>query len=284
MHGLNLTESWPGVCIFADYHLLIPANGLDVLADVKALFEYILTLPISHNEIFIAGFSGGAYPMRLAAVVAAEESKKSNPRFRVLGGVSYCGMGGDFLHDYWLTPRNYTDAEGEWASNPENRERMVLEVGVWRDGDECSNALGAQIVGKPHRECIWRGFHVNGSLNDAISGAPGVSNHLGKLSHSHRLAALPPDVMRAYPQAYFRSNASHVPPLLLVHGDSDTVVPFEESIETLNALEQGGGTAKLIRLTGANHSLNENQPVVDGVMEYDRQALEWMLGLVEAVN
>ncbi len=47
------------------------------------------------------------------------------------------------------------------------------------------------------------------------------------------------------------------PPLLLVHGDADPVVPFEQSELMLAALEEQGVEARLIRIVGAGHGAND---------------------------
>ena len=47
------------------------------------------------------------------------------------------------------------------------------------------------------------------------------------------------------------------PPLLLVHGDADPVVPFKQSGLMLAALEEHGVEARLIRIVGAGHGGND---------------------------
>jgi len=47
------------------------------------------------------------------------------------------------------------------------------------------------------------------------------------------------------------------PPLLLVHGDADLVVPFKQSELMLAALEEHGVEARLIRIAGAGHGGND---------------------------
>ncbi len=47
------------------------------------------------------------------------------------------------------------------------------------------------------------------------------------------------------------------PPLLLVHGDADQVVPFKQSELILAALEEQGVEARLIRIPGAGHGGND---------------------------
>ena len=56
--------------ISADYRLLVPATGKDILEDVGKLFEYIaLKLPqIDTSRVAVGGGSAGGYVARLAAL------------------------------------------------------------------------------------------------------------------------------------------------------------------------------------------------------------------------
>ncbi|ORX34260.1 Alpha/Beta hydrolase protein [Kockovaella imperatae] len=272
------TNNWPGVTIRADYRLLVPSSGLDILEDMKALFEFLVTLDIEHHQIFVAGFSGGGYPTRLAAIVGAEEAKKPNPRFRIIGAVSYCGMGGDVLDDHWVFSQE--DPEKQLG---DDRTRSEQATQAWQDGgEECSSSgWEVEYQGLPVRTHIWRTFHLNGSINDSYSGIQGLSDKLRELPHEQRLAAIPKEALTAYPQAYFAEDPSHLPPFLLIHGDQDNVVPFGESQNTYDTLKRAGHPVELWPLKGANHGLFEEQPVIDGVLEHDRKSLAWMLAIVK---
>ncbi len=43
------------------------------------------------------------------------------------------------------------------------------------------------------------------------------------------------------------------PPVLLLHGDSDTLVPPDQSIRFARALQDAGGTVSLVLVPGASH-------------------------------
>jgi acetyl esterase/lipase len=68
-----------------------------------------------------------------------------------------------------------------------------------------------------------------------------------------------PDLARA------ASPISHVhaaaPPMLLLHGDSDTMVPADQSIRFAQALREAGGTATLELVPGASHFWDGAQDV-----------------------
>jgi dipeptidyl aminopeptidase/acylaminoacyl peptidase len=54
----------------------------------------------------------------------------------------------------------------------------------------------------------------------------------------------------ASPIAYVSSDD---PPILLIHGDEDTTVPFEQSERFLDALEAAGVTSRLLPIPGGGH-------------------------------
>jgi acetyl esterase/lipase len=74
------------------------------------------------------------------------------------------------------------------------------------------------------------------------------------------------------------SPASHVsagdPPLLLVHGDRDAVVPIAQSEIMLEAYRQAGLEATLIEVSGAGHGLN---PLTAGVISPSAAVVEQLV-------
>ncbi|MFG2946386.1 alpha/beta hydrolase fold domain-containing protein [Streptomyces adustus] len=60
-----------------------------------------------------------------------------------------------------------------------------------------------------------------------------------------------PELAReASPITHVRADA---PPMLVVHGDSDTMVPYDQSTTFVSALIASGGTAELVLVPGAGH-------------------------------
>ncbi|HEV2689065.1 MAG TPA: alpha/beta hydrolase [Bryobacteraceae bacterium] len=55
---------------------------------------------------------------------------------------------------------------------------------------------------------------------------------------------------RLSPIAYVRRG---LPPVLAIHGDADTVVPYDQSVRLAKALKSAGSDAELITVAGANH-------------------------------
>ncbi|MCE9592087.1 MAG: alpha/beta hydrolase [Planctomycetes bacterium] len=71
------------------------------------------------------------------------------------------------------------------------------------------------------------------------------------------------------PRTYARRDA---PPMLIVHGKKDDIVPFEESAILYEALRDAGAPARLTLLPEANHSLHLHGPHED-VIAFFRETL-----------
>ena len=98
---------------------------------------------------------------------------------------------------------------------------------------------------------------------------PGAQNPAGRI----------PDALKLYRDV---SPIAHVSPaaapLLLLHGDADETVPFEQSELMAKAMQQAGAVAKLIRLPGGGHRFaleRANHPdwpdiFAEGIAWFDR--------------
>jgi acetyl esterase/lipase len=233
------------------------------VSDIEALFDYISTLDISLHRLVLAGFSGGAYPLRLGAVLAAKESKRPSPRFTVLGCISFVGMGGDFLLDYWLTPR---PLEGDQRPLKDQQEQAAAAVGRLAEGEEASDCPYTEGLSgyHPSRGAPWDLWRVAGTINDSITGQDGFSERLRQVEYSKRIDMIPPQFHPVYPQIYFRDNANLIPPFLLVHGEADPMVPHMETLTTKTSL---GDSAELISVPFGDHGLQNG-----GILEKSGQA------------
>lgn len=61
------------------------------------------------------------------------------------------------------------------------------------------------------------------------------------------------NVERLSPVSYIHKEQNY-PPFLLMHGDVDAIVPFEQSVFMYNKLRQCGKRADFYKVRGANHS------------------------------
>ena len=81
------------------------------------------------------------------------------------------------------------------------------------------------------------------------------------VSFMERLADQTPDDKRVYSAA---SPITHVskssPPVLLLHGDSDDLVPYQQSVAMEAALKAAGVAVKLVTIPGGEHGPNFGSP------------------------
>jgi acetyl esterase/lipase len=73
-----------------------------------------------------------------------------------------------------------------------------------------------------------------------------IPEQLGRMELARRLS----------PMTYVRK---HLPPVLAIHGDTDPVVPFDQSVRLTNALKSAGLDAELITVTGGQHGFPPDQ-------------------------
>jgi dienelactone hydrolase len=267
---------------------LVPSSGLDILADMKALFSYLLTLPIPHHQLFLAGFSGGGYPLRLAAVLAAEEKRRADPRFTVQGWVSFFGMGGDFLLDHWFTPRDTVTRQPLWPDGEPHKAEAwshILEEWYGTDTEYSDLPYTEGLDGHiPSRGRVWESLHGLACFNDALTSDRGLSERLAAHPYTERPATIPEPYRAIYPQLYFESGSDTLPltlsPCLLIHGDRDDVVPYEESLRTSSALKASGASVELMTIRGGDHNLCVDGAESPDALKAYEYAVTWMLGLV----
>jgi acetyl esterase/lipase len=66
------------------------------------------------------------------------------------------------------------------------------------------------------------------------------------------------DKVKAANPATYVSAEKECPPVLIIHGDSDRVVPFGQSIIIYNTLKKFGKQTELYKIPGADHGTNEH--------------------------
>ncbi|KAG5652256.1 hypothetical protein H0H81_005609 [Sphagnurus paluster] len=104
--------------ISADYQLLPPATGNDIVKDVQDLLEFMIsrdfkigsTFRVDPNAIAVAGSSAGG----LCAYLAAIHCKNPAPK----AVVSLYGMGADYLTPHYLTPKTKPFFRGREILDP----------------------------------------------------------------------------------------------------------------------------------------------------------------------
>ncbi|KAI5846258.1 alpha/beta-hydrolase [Morchella snyderi] len=210
-----LSNNWAFVS--ADYRLLLPSTGFDVLADIAALFSFLTTLPIiDTTRILVAGHSGGAYVARQAAI-------HGTPRPRALFSVS--GQGGELLNPAYFTPNPYVQKK---LLGPYKKYSTRDSPEVARKVPEIGSRLWLSIMAS-----------VTGTRLDYLTGKQGFSKVLlesyTRDSEVDLAALVPQDLKVLFPELMI---GKEFPPSFVLHGTGDKNVAMRESEKTVRELER----------------------------------------------
>ncbi|RPB27454.1 alpha/beta-hydrolase [Terfezia boudieri ATCC MYA-4762] len=261
----TLSRGW--AFISADYRLLIPSTGHEILRDVKSLFAFLadaegglnkelraLGCPhqIDSNRLYVGGSSAGAYPAFLAALFAQPKPK---------GFFSLYGVGGDLLSEFYL-PRLRSGFRSSPSPSPINSR----STSTTRAAAESANTVvttdlipGTNIPG--HRARIGgqlrAALHQSGTYLDILMGMPGLSEKLGQIpDHEGRCQYVAQCEKSRYlfPQIWIDRD---FPPSIVIHGDADAVVSIEESKRFVEKLQKGGVEVVFLVAEGKGHQFEE---------------------------
>jgi acetyl esterase/lipase len=244
------------------YRLLIPTNGHDIVQDVRNFYDYLAspaytqTLPENVRpdlgKIVVAGFSGGGYVSRLAAIELIESVKKGRRKgIECTGMVSYFGMGGDVFQPDWAENKNE-------KSDPMDEVEHLYKRKEISDSPYTPGLKGWE--NRVDRDMIWDWFRSNSG-----SGSVSRMNIIRQI--------VPEEHHPVIPQIWFEtpSNASSFPPSIYVHGTADDKVPYAESVLTVEQLRKAGKGSEeveFVTIDGVDHDLkvpgeSECRPEVD---------------------
>ncbi|EIN04832.1 alpha/beta-hydrolase [Punctularia strigosozonata HHB-11173 SS5] len=239
-----LKRKW--IFITADYRLLLPFNGHDILADIRALSSFLSSdafrnsLPsglVPSNSIFTAGASAGGY---MALQYALQASLKPKAVLNMFGL-------SDLLDDHYVHP------------HPDG---VPFFGGLNKSFDLDKLLHPPPSSGSPMRAPTYEcadGRHMTmiyviqeGVIPDYLTNRPGLSKTLGALpTKDARAHALDDEIRPLFPLLFVRE----LPPVVSVHGMADTAVPLAHS-ETLKALlDEAGIKNELIPVPDAEHGL-----------------------------
>jgi len=148
------------------------------------------------------------------------------------------------------------------------------KVGLWGDSSGAHLALlaGLEALGTEGNPCdvqaVVDWFGPTELLS--MSKYPSVFDHDSPHSPESKLVggAIQENKSRARaasPIEYVRPGA---PPILIMHGDADDVVPYEQSVEFFQALRQAGNHASMYRIKGAGHNAFTQQQTMDVVKAF----------------
>ena len=258
--------------ITADYRLLHPFTGLDQLEDALRLFHFLdhdfneklgqagVTMMLDVDKIAVVGESGGGYIARLAALHAV-------PRPAAL--VSYYGMGGDMLSDFWLSvhepqiiPRERVASFLETEPTRETGLPIFVQDGFYTDALRRTDAF------------TW--ISQNGIFLDYITGIRGLSGRLRTLPNDQRASMVPKSVQKALPELSVDASPLH-PPVLFVHSKNDIIVPLSDSLKTHRQLQEANISTEILLLDGVKHGLvNSDGSAVLGMESAEEEVFRFI--------
>ncbi|KAI0032783.1 Alpha/Beta hydrolase protein [Vararia minispora EC-137] len=262
--------------ISAEYRLIPPSTGHDILQDVTDVFAYVANTlnselssrgvlnQIDGARIAVAGTSSGGLCAYLAAAHAL-------PRPKCL--LSMYGMGGD-----WLNSHMYTIKREPFFMGYEILDRKSFAEFFHPACHSLSQISGSPLCYHPPdsaapgypanpRMQLGRVYIQEGVFIDYLTGlhSPSLSAMMRVLlqedctsmnadaSRAKMAAAIPESVRPLFPQL---NVSPDWPPCLLVHGELDSAVHADESRHIYDLLKKAGVSVELRVVEGAEHSFD----------------------------
>ncbi|KAH9054060.1 Alpha/Beta hydrolase protein [Lactarius deliciosus] len=253
--------------ISADYRLLPPSTGHDVLKDVVDLFAFLASTPslgsvlIDGTRLAVAGSSAGGMCAFLAAVHAT-------PRPRAV--LSLYGLGGDLFTPHFLVPKTAPFFLGYEILDPAQftafLPRTAQSTPTFHGRDSATPGLPSNP-----RMPLARLWLQLGTYLDYWTGSHAEID-------ARLAAALPPRDRAIFPQLLVTPDW---PPVLHIHGSEDSAVPADSS-RAIHARLRAAKVETVLRIVdGSEHAFDHKEDsaeatfggLFDEAVEFLRAAL-----------
>ncbi|KAI6044867.1 Alpha/Beta hydrolase protein [Pisolithus marmoratus] len=283
------------IFISADYRLMPPATGHDIVEDIQDVFRFVATslnsrldeamsdkggadpIPAGDNlsprnpyridaeAIGVAGTSAGGLCAYLACMHA-------DPKPRVV--LNMYGMGGKLYNPHYFTPKSEPFFRGRELLDPQQFRSFLhpqsSELEPTSDSPLAYHPPTYDIPGYPSnpRMLLGRLYLQLGTYLDYYTGMhePSLSAYLRSLPvdltsrvEGLRANSIPEQHRPLFPQF---AVTSAWPPTCLVHGSADTAVLIEESRHMHSLLMAANVDVELWEVDGAEHSFDYEPPTV----------------------
>ena len=185
-------------------------------------------------------------------------------------------MGGNLLLDHWIKPNGVACPGANVLE--ERLERLMREGRVVADDPLGGYALRRDPRDDSGRLGLWARWVRRGKVVDYVLGVEGLSRSLAGLAVAReREERLPREVRRAVLHLNVEGD---MPPMLLVHGVEDELVPVEESRTMHERWLACGGKSEMMAVEGAGHGLRTPGTMgewMDGIEEIRGKMAKWLL-------
>ncbi|KAF9013130.1 Alpha/Beta hydrolase protein [Cyathus striatus] len=256
--------------ITADYRLLPPSTGHEIVEDIRDLFAFLTSTPLSvpsteagtlklqvnPNAIAVSGSSAGGLCTYLAA---SHPSISPKPK----AVVSMYGMGGNFFTNHYLLPKHTPFFRGRELLDPADFREFLHpfseQLPEIAESKLKYHPQTYRIPGYPAnpRMLLARLYLQMGTFLDYYTGEYGLSGKLRaaveELATDANLELVPAIHHTLFPQ--FSTSASW-PATMLLHGVLDSAVPVHESRNLKKLLEGHGVKVELREFEGEEHSFD----------------------------
>ncbi|OAX32919.1 alpha/beta-hydrolase [Rhizopogon vinicolor AM-OR11-026] len=285
------------IFISADYRLLPPGTGYEVLSDVKDAIGFVAgglnaqldqrdaglsfgsRFRVDPSAIGVAGTSAGGYCAYLCAIHAVPKPKAI---------LSLYGMGGDFLIHQYLTPKTESFLRGREMLDLAQYSEYMYPFNNLQSTSDSPLAYHPQsyhIPGYPAnpRMLLSRLYLQLGVAVDYITGQhePSLSTTLREAIRTEGPfdEALVADHKLLFPQFNVTSDW---PATYLIHGTSDTAVLIRESQNLHLLLKKAGVEVVFEEIPGREHSFDyqpgaelEHEGSFDAIAGFLYRHLTW---------
>ena len=150
----------------------------------------------------------------------------------------------------------------------------------WDADPQCMALVGGSAGGYLSSMAGLQGVGTKAQVQAVVT-LYGVSDFSGRPVNDHTQALLGPLIKEKGEEAALREAPpiTHVtaksPPFLLIHGDKDQTVPFEQSTRLQAALRKAGASCDLVRIANGAHATGRWH-TLPGVADWERQMVAWL--------
>ncbi|MSQ98553.1 MAG: alpha/beta hydrolase [Xanthomonadales bacterium] len=264
---------YSGLALLLDVHYPEKPNGFGIISIAGSGFHASL----SEDDIPLKTWGAEeARPLLQAGYTIFAINHRAAPRFRYPAAVEDVQRAMRFVR--FNAERFHINADRIGAFGSSSGGHLALMLGVLDGTDDAdyptpinktSAKAQAVVVYMPSTDLVAFANNSEGAIDLLASfmGSP-IS-----LDYDPSEKPYPMQVLyeQASPITYVSADD---PPILLVHGDADKVVPYTQSVVFVEKLKEAGGVVELITMPGGGHGL-EILAVGENPPDYTKATIEW---------